>query len=453
MAAEADTGATTPGRSRLGSPLAILRQLRGHAVRRMSWGLADQAVSSLTNFAVSIYVVHALGAAQFGAFSLAYVTYGFSLNASRGLATDPLMVRFSGINERTWRRAVGKCTGTATSVGLLIGACVLVASMVMRGPARASFLALGLTLPVLLLQDSWRYSFFALGRGSQALLNDCIWAVTLFPALFLVRRSGHADVFWFVLAWGVTAGIAAAAGPWQARVAPRLSGAWDWVSAQRDLGPRYLMEGMSSSVALLLRTYGIGFLLGLTALGAVQASYTLFGPMTIMFLGVSLVAIPEGARVLRRSPRHLPLFCAAVTAALVVAGVAWGIIVLIAVPRGLGAWLLGPIWHATYPLLIPQMAFVVGQGVSYGAGIGLHALGASRRSLRLAYWWAVIYVVFTLGGAALAGAEGTVWGAVVAPWFTAVVGWQQLHVAMRESGKVPADHPFWSNLSLRRREA
>ena len=64
--------------------------------RRLGWGLADQAMSSLTNVAVSIYVARELGAAQFGAFSLAYVTYAFALNASRGLATDPLMVRFSG---------------------------------------------------------------------------------------------------------------------------------------------------------------------------------------------------------------------------------------------------------------------------------------------------------------------------------------------------------------------
>ena len=50
----------------LRSPAAVFRRLRSHAVRRLGWGVADQAVSSLTNFAVSIYVVHALGAAQFG---------------------------------------------------------------------------------------------------------------------------------------------------------------------------------------------------------------------------------------------------------------------------------------------------------------------------------------------------------------------------------------------------
>ena len=146
----------------------LLRQ----AGRRLGWGVADQAVSSLTNFAVSIYVARALGAAQFGAFSLAYVTYSFALNASRGLATDPLMVRFSGTDLPTWRRAVASCTGTAAVVGLAAGACVLAAAALLDGTAKAAFLALGLTLPGLMLQDSWRYSFFALGRGSQAFLND-----------------------------------------------------------------------------------------------------------------------------------------------------------------------------------------------------------------------------------------------------------------------------------------
>jgi O-antigen/teichoic acid export membrane protein len=401
----------------------------------MGWGVADQVVSSLTNFAVSIYVVRTLGAVQFGAFSLAYVTYGFALSASRGLATDPLMVRFSGVDVPTWRRAVARCTGTATNTGLIIGACVLAATTVMSGAVRASFLALGLTLPMLLLQDSWRYSFFALGRGSQAFLNDSIWAVLLFLALFLLKKTGHTNVFCFVFAWGLTAAIAAAVGPWQAQVMPRLSGGWEWVSRQRDLGPRYVIEGITSSVALQLRGYGVGLVLGLAALGAVQASATLFGPITILFIGISLVAIPEGARFLRRSPRHLMLFCLVTTGGLTVAGLAWGIIVLFAVPRGLGAWLLGPVWRSAYPLMLPQMVYFIFGGISYGVGIGLHALGASRRSLRQALLWTVLYVTFGVVGAIVGGAEGTVWGAAVAPCVCAVYGWWQLRKAMREHGR------------------
>ena len=278
-------------------------------------------------------------------------------------------------------------------MGLVTGACVLAAAAVLDGTARAAFLALGLTLPGLLLQDSWRYAFFALGRGSQAFLNDTIWAVALLPALVFLRVTGHADVFWFVLAWGAAAAVAAAVGPLQARVVPRLSGAWGWVSRHRDLGPRYLAEGTSSSASAQLRTYGIGLILGLAAVGYVQAASTLMGPMTILFLGMSLVTIPEAARVLRRSPRHLPLFCLLVSGGLAAGALAWGVVLLVALPRGLGGWLLGPIWRPTYPLVLPQTLSVIGQGASAGAGAGLHALGAARRSLRVAILASVAYVV------------------------------------------------------------
>ena len=443
MAAEPDANVRTTERGVSKPRTAVLRQLRGHASRRLGWGLADQVVSSLTNFAVGIYVVHALGAVQFGAFSLAYVTYAFALNASRGLATDPLMVRFSGTDLPTWRRAVTDCTGTAAVMGLVTGACVVAAAGVLSGVVGSAFLALGLTLPGLLLQDSWRYSFFALGRGSRAFVNDTVWALTLIPALVVLRATHHADVFWFVFAWGITATIAAAVGPIQARVIPRLAGARRWVSQHRDLGPRYLAEGTSQSASVQLRAYSIALVLGLAALGSVQAAATLFGPITILFLGMSLVAIPEAARVLRRSPRHLPLFCAGITGALSVAGLAWGIILLVVVPRGFGHWLLGPIWRSTYPLVLPQMIFVIGQGMGFGVGTGLHALGASRRSLRLSLIMSVLYVTGSLAGAVADGALGAVWGAAASQWIAAVYGWWTLHAAQQEMGHLPAGHRFW----------
>src|SRR5580692_3696576 len=133
MAAEADADIRTSAPTLPKSPAAAFQRLRSRAVRRLGWGIADQVISSLTNFAVSIYVVHALGAAQFGAFSLAYVTYAFALNASRGLATDPLMVRFSGTDLVTWRRAITSSTGTAALMGFVTGTCALMAAAVLAG--------------------------------------------------------------------------------------------------------------------------------------------------------------------------------------------------------------------------------------------------------------------------------------------------------------------------------
>ena len=393
------------------------------ACRRLSWGVADQAMSSLSNFAVNIYIARTLGAVQYGAFGLAYVTYGFALNASRGLATDPLLVRFSGTDLPTWRRAVASCTGTATIVGLAAGACVLAAAALLDGTARLAFLALGLTLPGLLLQDSWRYSFFALGRGSQAFLNDTIWTLTLIPALVLLRATGHANVFWFVFAWGATAAVAAAVGPLQARVMPRLSGAWEWVSRHRDLGPRYLAEGTTNSASSQLRNYGVGLILGLAAVGYVQAATTLMGPFMVIFFGMGLVTLPEAARILRRSPRHLPLFCLLVSGGLALLGLAWGVVLLVALPRGLGQLMLGSLWRPTYPLVLPTTILVLGGCASAGAGTGLHALGAARRSLRAMVLGSALSVVLGLVGAAAGGAVGTMLGAAVASWIGALLFW------------------------------
>ena len=422
------------------SPWPLARQVG----RRLGWGVADQAVSSLTNFAVNIYIARELGALQYGAFALAYVTYSFALNASRGLATDPLMVRFSYTDLPAWRRAVANCTGTSAMVGLAAGACVLAAAAVLGGAAGLAFFALGLTLPGLLLQDSWRYAFFALGRGSRAFLNDIVWAVVLLPALVLLAASGHANVFWYVFAWGAAATVAAAVGPLQARVVPRLSGAREWLLRHRDLGPRYLAEGTANSAAAQLRNYSVGIILGLAAVGYVQAASTLMGPFMVVLYGSGLVALPEAARLWRKSPQRMPLFCVLISIVLTLLGLAWGVVLLVALPKGLGDWLLGPIWRPTYPLVLPTTLSIMGMCATGGAGTGLHALGAARRSLRAAIITSAAYVVCALAGAVAGGAVGAVRGTAVATWLGALVYWWQVRAALRESGDVPG-HGFWPN--------
>ena len=109
-----------------------------------------------------------------------------------------------------------------------------------------------------MLQDSWRYSFFALGKGSKAFVNDTIWTVALGVALEGLRLWDHQTVFWFVLMWGLTANLAALCGILQARLLPRLRGVGEWLSGMRDLGPRYLIENTASSGSGQLRIYAVG---------------------------------------------------------------------------------------------------------------------------------------------------------------------------------------------------
>jgi O-antigen/teichoic acid export membrane protein len=408
-------------------------------------------MSSLTNFLLSIYVVRTLGAAQFGAFSLAYVTYGLAINASRGLSIEPLLIRFSGTVLPTWRRATARSTGTALLVGLATGTCAIAAGRLVGGTTGLAFLALGLTLPGLMLQDSWRYSFFALGRGRHAFVNDTVWAVVLFPALVLLRMSGHANVFWFVLAWGTGAAIAAAIAPLQAGVMPNLVGATEWLSRHRDLGPRYLVENTGGNATATLRSYTVSYILGLAAIGYISAANTLMGPLTIIFAGISLITLPEAAKLLRRSPRHLPLFCAAVSAALTLLALVWGAVLLVALPRGLGQLMLGRIWRPTYPLVLPATLYVMSGCATSGALVGLHALGAARRSLRAVIPTSVLVVAFAIVGAVTAGTVGTMLYSAAASWFGALLTWWQFRQALHESATVPVPKWLWpSRLAGRR---
>jgi O-antigen/teichoic acid export membrane protein len=424
-------------------PVALPWRLVRQASRRLSWGVADQAMSSLTNFLLTLFVARTLGArspAQFGAFTLAYVTYGFAINASRGLSIEPLLVRFSGTVLPTWRRAAASCTGTALLVGIVTGACAVAAGLLLGGTTGLAFLALGLTLPGLLLQDSWRYSFFAVGHGHHAFINDSIWAVLLLPSLVFLKITGHANVFWFVLAWGTTATIGAAVAPLQARVIPSLAGAPGWLSRHRDLGPRYLAENTGANAADTLRSYTLSYILGLAAVGYIQAANTLMGPFKIVFFGISLITLPEAAKLLRRSPRKLPAFCAAVSAGLALLALSWGVALLVGLPRGLGHLMLGSLWRPAFPLVPPAIVTTIAACVTAGGLLGLHALGAARRSLRAVILTAALVISGGLAGALTAGTLGTMRYVAAANSLGMLVTWWQLRRALQESG-VPA--PKW----------
>jgi O-antigen/teichoic acid export membrane protein len=405
---------------------------RFHSVRRLGWGVADQAVSSVTNFAVVFLVARSLGAVQFGAFSLAYIAYGFALNLSRGLGSYPFQVRYTGAEYAEWRRGAAESSGTALTTGIFTGCCMLAAAAVLSGATRSAFMALGLTLPGLLLQDSWRFAFFVLGRGRQAFLNDAIWAVAQFPAMLWLHATHEGAVFWFILSWGGAATVAAAVGPLQARVLPDLWAVPSWLSRQRDLAIRYATSDLIGSVGIQLRTTIVDGLLGLAVVGYVQAASTLMGPFMVAFYGISLVTVPEAVRVLQKSPRRLPLFSAAVSTGLIVAAVAWGSVLLLALPRGLGQLALGSIWRPTYALVVPQTLVVVGQAFSTGAGTGLSALGAAHRTLRAALIGSSFVLVCSVLGPLLGGAKGTIIGLAIASSLGGIVLWREFRAALRE---------------------
>jgi O-antigen/teichoic acid export membrane protein len=398
-------------------------------VRRLGWGVADQAVSSLSNFALGLYVARSTGASSFGAFTLAYVTYSVVINAARGTATDPLLVRYSGAAGRTWRRATSAATATALVVGVSAGAVCVVAGLMLPGPVGPVFIALGVGLPGLMLQDSWRFCFFAGHRGASALLNDVVWAALLGLALVGIHQSGDgSSAVRCMLAFGGTAWLAAIMGSVQARVLPRPALALGWVREHVQLSVRYLVENVSSSGASQLRAFVLGAVAGLASVGYVRGAEILMGPFLVVLMGISQVAVPEASRVFHRRSAWLARFC------LMLGGIqaAWGTALLLVLPLGPGRALLADLWAPTSHLLPAVTLNVMAACFLTAAMAGLRAMGVARRSLRTQLITSTLYLSGGSVGAVLAGAIGTCWGVTLANGLGALVAWYHLRAALAD---------------------
>jgi O-antigen/teichoic acid export membrane protein len=401
-------------------------------VGRLGWGVGDQAISSLSNFALGLFVARSFGASSFGAFALAYVTYTVVLNAARGLATDPLLVRYSGARSRSWRGATSAATGTALVVGLAVGAVCIIAGLLGPDPVGPVFVALGVGLPGLALQDSWRFAFYARGRGSYAFVNDLFWTVLLLLTLVALNSRGDNSAARCLLAFGGTASLAAVLGAVQASVLPRPTRAVAWLRANRDLSFRYLAENVSISGALQLRSFVLGAVAGLAAVGYVRSSEILMGPFFVVLMGISQVAIPEASRVFHQASGHLARFCFMLGGAQAAAAVAWGLILMTVFPLGPGPALLKDLWMPTSQLIPAVTLMVAATSFCNVAMAGLRAMGLARRSLRAQLIGSAAFVILGAGGAILWGALGASWGGATAQCFAALVWWHQLRSALAE---------------------
>ncbi|MDX6262659.1 MAG: hypothetical protein QOH84_4347, partial [Kribbellaceae bacterium] len=241
-----------------------LSRLAGPA-GRASWGLGDQALSSLSNLAVGVLVARSGTVSDFGIYALAFGGYTIALNVSRAVATEPLSVRHSGDRSPAWERAVRASTATALFAGLM-GMLVGLAIALFPGvPSKGVLLAFAITLPGLLLQDAWRWAFFVVGEGQKAFLNDLIWLLAMcaiFGGLYLTNTD---TAFSLTLGWGLGAVIAAVAGRFQAGVSPRRQLIKEWLLTHRDLTPKYVGEMLAVSGTIQVYMLGITAAAGLVA--------------------------------------------------------------------------------------------------------------------------------------------------------------------------------------------
>lgn len=400
--------------------------------RRAVWTFSDQALSSVTNFALAVVVLRTVPTREFGAFTLVMAIYFLALGLCRALAGEPQVVRYSHVHRREWMDAAGSSTGLALVLGGVGAVVILIASSVLGGNLRAALIPLGLLLPGLLVQDAWRFAFFSAGKPAKSFGNSLVWAVSQVVFTFGILHLGYRSAAAFIFAWGLSALLAGMLGSAQANLIPRPQSSWRWLRRHQDLWPRYTAEFMLGSGSAQAVFFGVGMISGLAAVGTLNAARVVLGPFNIVALGAVGFAVPEGIAISRAKREALVPALLGMGALLAVLALALGGAVLL-LPDAVGQAITGASWPSVREVMPFMMIFVAATGLTEAARVGLRIAAASKRSLAARAMSAPMVVTGAVVGAVLGDAKGAAMGLAVSHCLGSWIWWRQVNAAEEDA--------------------
>ena len=384
--------------------------------------LVDQALSSLTNFALAIVVVRSVSRQDFGAFSIVFSAYLLSAGLGRAVASSPLAIRYSGTGERQLVGAVQRSAGTALALGVAVACVMCVVALLCPAILRTPLLVLAAATPGLLLQDCWRYSFVVQGRPASAVINDGVWTLLQFLGFASLLVTGHGSTASLLAVWGAAGTGAGLVGIAQAGAVP-LPLRWrSWFLDHRRLALPLSVEAILLLGANQLSLIAVSAIVGLADAGSMRAAATLFSPLSSLFVGALFVAVPEAVRLRGIRPTRVRRLIAVVSAATTGVTAFWTAIA-VAVALAGGRRLLGDSTAGARSLFTPTALQFAGSAAGVGPQVGLRAFAAANTILLCQVQYAAMLLVASVAGAAIGGIQGAAYGGAFATLSNAGIWW------------------------------
>lgn len=398
-------------------------------LNRISAGVFDQLLSSGSNFLGLIAAARLLDKENFGAYAVAAATYTVCLGLCRALSAEALLVRV-GTESEDQRDRSSRSVSDAFLLGAAVAPILSLAAVLVDGPTSGALLGLGLTLPLLLLQDTLRYGSFARSRPRLAVASDGTWVALQLLAYGVIAAVGDPGVLVMVLAWASTGAIAGLVQLWRDDVRLTFHRPLSWLRQNLDLGGRYAMDFVCGAGVGQIASYALVGVAGVGALGALRGAQTAFGPLTVLTTGVYLAVVPEAKRIADRSPRRLTRLCILVALAMSLASVGMTL-VLYLLPDAQGRLILGDSWADARAVLIPVGMASVAGSVFAGASTGLRSLQAARELLRTRIFTTPVALTVPAFCAWRWGLQGAAWGIAGSVWWNNIWWWRSYGTAVR----------------------
>lgn len=378
--------------------------------------IADQIVSSLSNFALVALVANVSSPADFGRFSLGYVVLVFFLGFQRSLVGEVLLVRFSSVTDRP-ADVDDAAAGVSVGVGVL-SAVVLAGVAAVTGGDPRVWVALALAGPVVFVQDIARYVLIARGRSGDALVSDLVWLVAAFPVMGVLVLQG-APAWTVVTTWALGGLVAALLALRRSRVTPRPARGARWLAQNRDIAVRFSGEYASLNLSNTVVWFFMAGPVGVAGVAALRGASLLFSPLNTAFNAVRIAVVPELVRA--TEPARYRARVLETVVVLAVLGIGWGAVVLL-LPDAWGALVLGETWAAAAQLRWPYAV----QGLAMVCYTVLlarfRAQARHRQSTLMRGSLALLTLALPLALAATVGTAGAAWGFAIAVLVCAAVG-------------------------------
>ena len=414
----------------------------GPSGRRAVLTLMDQGFSSVSNFAVVVIVARIAGASGLGGFSFAYAGWLILAALHRSLITDPMMIE--GDHHTDVSGAMARGLAAEIVLGVAGAAFVVATGVVLLLAGQHTFgiamVALAPWLPLLVVQDYWRWAGFMQARPGSALANDTVFNCVqgaLFG--FLIVTHAHSVVI-VIASWGLGGTAGAVFGLRQFRVAPSLSGGVALLRSRWSLSKWLAGTSVANWGSTQAYMLVAGAILDPAGLGGLKAAQTLVtGPALVLLMAGGSIGTPEATRAYAERGWPGLTRVARIVGVLSVASLGLGTVVMAVWGRSLLSLIYGPGFaHLQLAAVLIGLSNVV-RGLSVGPILVLK----STRNTRYVFHAVVITLVISLASVAVLAPLYKVNGAaastiVTSPFMAAAYLWFQSKA--RRAGTDPFRH-------------
>lgn len=387
-------------------------------------------------------VLHEASISQFAVFSICFTTYLLLLQLSRSTFGLPILILASDQTAGGGEIAVResrKAAGGSVALGLLAAVSLLItAGMVDAEPGQ--YATMGLVVPFLLYQDAVRHFAFARARPQVAVASDGLWLGLQLAGSVAALVTGNDSPVVLVGIWGLSGAVAGVAAGLKLHCPPLITGFPAWLKSNASLCRKLVTEFIANSGSYYALVYGLAFVAGLDALGAVRAAHTFIGPVIVLLLGANSLGVPEGVRM-KDDPAALLRFTSLTASALAAVSLVWGAAIYYTLPW-LGPRLFTETWATARPLIPLLSVFAAGVGVSVGLTSGLRAFSLHGWIMKARAAASGLVLLIGLTGSILFDARGALLGLLAGEWLYCVLA------AFRLNRAFPTTDRGKSNLLL-----